>query len=153
MYITFRLFNCKTILFGYFPYLFELLNMSVNNTSKPIERPIIPIRPIIPKRPDFMTPKPTSPKHRHSMSGSKRTFSQAFEDDEEEEHYGQKIGTEFFATNIGHSVVQSVTDSVIEDFLGNEMLRRDRDCEEKYDVDELLEWCDFYRNNRNLFNV
>jgi len=104
-----------------------------------------------------MTPKPTSPKRRHSMSGSKRNFSQAFEDDEEEEHYGQKIGDKFFETNIGHSVVQSghnsvtqsFTDSVIEDFLGNEMLRY----EEKYDVDELLEWCDFYRNNRNLFNV
>jgi hypothetical protein len=138
--------------------------MSVNNTSKPVERPIRPIRPIVRPverpverpivRPDFMTPKPTSPKHRHSMSGSKRTFSEAFDDDEEEEHYGQKIGTEFFATNIGHSVVQSGHDSgVIEDFLGNEMPRRERDCEEKYDIDELLEWCDFYRNNRNLFNV
>lgn len=127
--------------------------MSANNTSS-LERPV---------RPDFMTPKPTSPKHRHSVSGSKRTFSQAFDEDEEEEHYGQKIGTEFFATNIGHGVVQAghnvvqgVTDSVIEDFrmdFGNEMLRRERDCEDKYDVDELLEWCDFYRNNRNLFNV
>jgi hypothetical protein len=84
------------------------------------------------------------------MSGSKRTFSQAFEEDEEEEHYGQKIGDKFFETNIGHGVA---VDSVIEDFLGNEMLRRERDCEEKYDVEEILEWCDFYRNNRNLFNV
>ena len=31
--------------------------------------------------------------------------------------------------------------------------RRQRDCEEKYDVEELLGWCNYYLNNRNLFNV
>jgi hypothetical protein len=107
-------------------------------------------------RPYFMTPKPISPSRKHSMSGSKRTFSLAFEDDKEEEHYGQKIDDKFFETNIGHSVSQEAADSVIADFrsdFANVLLRRERDCESKYDVDELIEWCDFYSKNRNLFNV
>ena len=35
----------------------------------------------------------------------------------------------------------------------NDILRRERDCEEKYDSEELLEWCTYYLKNRNLFNV
>jgi hypothetical protein len=77
----------------------------------------------------------------------KRTFSQAFEDDKEEEHYGQKIDEKFFETNIGHSVSQPAT------FADFRLNFGKRDCEGKYNVDEIIEWCDFYSKNRNLFNV
>lgn len=123
-----------------------------NNTQPTNVRPIN-VRPIN-VRPDFMSPKPISPKRKLEMT-SKRTFSEAFEDDQEEEHYGQKIGDKFFDSNIGHGVSQAAVDSVIEDFRVdfNNILRRERDCESKYDIKEIVEWCDFYRNNRNLFNV
>ena len=93
-------------------------------------------------------PRPTQ----SSSVLKKRTFSQAFEDDKEEEHYGQKIDEKFFETNIGHSVSQAATFADFRLHFGN-VLRRERDCEGKYDVDEIIEWCDFYSKNRNLFNV
>jgi len=125
-------------------------------------------------RPDFMTPKPISSNEALPLVSllGKRTFSDAFEG-EEEEHYGQKIDDTFFETNIGHGVfsplqeqekeqeqgqkanIQQAVDSVIQDFRHdfNNSLRRERDCESKYDVEEILAWCDYYLNNRNLFNV
>ena len=139
-------------------------------------------------RPDFMTPTPVSPKRRSFndlvSSRMKRTFSQAFQNDKEEEHYGQEIGNTFFVSNIGHCVIdvqedmeqreqreqrerereqqeehrknvfQEAADNVCQDFrseLGN--LRRERDCESKYDVEEIIAWCDYYLKNRNIFNV
>jgi len=133
-------------------------------------------------RPDFMTPTPVSPKRRSfgelDSSRMKRTFSQAFQNDKEEEHYGQEIGDTFFVSNIGHCVIdvqeemeeqqeqeqreredrknvfQQAADNVCQDFrseLGN--LRRVRDCESKYDVEEIIAWCDYYLKNRNMFNV
>jgi hypothetical protein len=132
------------------------------------------------ERPAFMSPKPTSPKRLkpsavrptsplESVLG-KRDFIIAFGDDAEEQRYGQKIEGDFFATNVGHGVfspitaekkgftaeeLQAATDSVILDFRAEftSVQRRERDSESKYDVDELLEWCEYYRNNRNLFNV
>ena len=137
---------------------------------------IIDINDIKTFRPDFMTPKPISSNEALPLVSllGKRTFSDAFE--EEEEHYGQKIGETFFETNIGHGVfsplqeqeqqeqeeeqgqkanIQQAVDSVIQDFRHdfNNSLRRERDCESKYDVEEILAWCDYYLNNRNLFNV
>ena len=104
----------------------------------------------------------------------KRDFIIAFGDDAEEQRYGQKIEGDFFATNVGHGVfspikaeqkppasgltaevLQAATDSVIQDFRADfaGILRRERDSESKYDVNELLEWCEYYCKNRNLFNV
>ena len=118
------------------------------------------------ERPAFMSPKPTSPKRSPLPSAlGKRDFIIAFGDDAEEQRYGQKIDGDFFATNVGHGVfsakseqkplVQAATDSVIEDFRAEffGVQRRERDSESKYDIDEIIEWCDYYRNNRNLFNV
>ena len=94
-------------------------------------------------------PRPTQ----SSSVLKKRTFSQAFEHDKEEEHYGQQIGEKFFESNIGHSVSQAATFAVFRTDFVNIMQRRERDCEGKYDVEEIIEWCDFYSKNRNLFNV
>jgi hypothetical protein len=145
------------------------------------------------ERPEFMSPKPTSPKRKpvavRPASSSplpsalgKRDFIIAFGDDAEEQRYGQKIEGDFFATNVGHGVFSPVeqkpsapapasattpasgltaeqmhaaADSVIQDFRADlsGLLRRERDSESKYDVDEILAWCEYYKNNRNLFNV
>jgi hypothetical protein len=112
-----------------------------------------------------MSPKPSSPKNilrplATSVLG-KRDYIIAFGDDAEEERYGQKIESNFFATNIGHGAfspvekLQAATDSVIQDFRAEftGIQRRERDSESKYDVDEILEWCEYYCKNRNLFNV
>jgi hypothetical protein len=134
------------------------------------------------ERPEFMSPNPISPKRKPILRTldvrptspldstlGKRDFIIAFGDDAEEQRYGKKIDCNFFATNVGHGVfspqaeekpvtvqqMQEVTDSVIQEFrtdFGN-ILRRHRDTESKYDVDELVEWCEYYINNRNLFNV
>ena len=144
------------------------------------------------ERPEFMSPKPSSPKRKpvlkplavrptsplESVLG-KRDFIVAFGDDAQEQRYGQKIEGNFFATNTGHGVfspiekkppapataapasgltaevMQAAVDSVIQDFRADfaGILRRERDSESKYDVDELLAWCEYYKNNRNLFNV
>ena len=128
-------------------------------------RPINVSSPIHNTRPRFMSPKPirsTSPLP--SVLG-KRDFIIAFGDDAEEQRYGQKIDGDFFATNVGHGVfsakseqkplAQAATDSVILDFRTEfaGFQRRERDSESKYDIDEIIEWCEYYRNNRNLFNV
>jgi CRISPR/Cas system-associated endoribonuclease Cas2 len=135
-------------------------------------------------RPEFMSPKPISPKRKRPLAVrqnssldstlGKRDFIIAFGDDAEEQRYGQKIQDSFFKTNIGHGVftntkseekpiiaeqkpitIQEITDSVIQEFRTdfNGILRRERDTESKYDMEELLEWVDYYRKNRNLFNV
>jgi len=109
-----------------------------------------------------------------SISCEKRNFSQAFKDENEEQRYGQKITDKFFDTNIGHCVImvqeeekqkaqdrnsesifQNSTDSLDENF------NMDIDFDNKFqykkpeeiDVQEIIEWCEFYQKNRNLFNV
>jgi hypothetical protein len=128
----------------------------------------------ISERPDFMTPKPRSPKKKtpaprpeiESILG-KRKYKDAFEEATfDDERYDQHIAIDFFETNTGHNVIQQAnmsafqraTDQVIEDFRRDfqtaiPILRRDRDSESKYDQEELLAWCEYYLANRNLFNV
>ena len=144
-------------------------------------RPIEVFSPIHSIRPRCMSPnhkkpilrplavRPTSPLE--SVLG-KRDYIIAFEDDAEEQRYGQKIEGNYFVTNTGHGVfspiekkqpnagltaevLQAATDSVIQDFRAEfaSIQRRERDSESKYEVDELIAWCEYYRNNRNLFNV
>jgi len=144
------------------------------------------------ERPRFMSPKPSSPKRLKPSAVrstsplpselGKRDFIIAFGDDAEEQRYGQKIESDFFATNVGHGVfspteqkppatattpasgltaeqMHAAVDSVIQDFRQDfradfvGVQRRERDSESKYDIDEIIEWCEYYRNNRNLFNV
>ena len=160
---------------------FEEKFYEIDIASSPIhfadERPeFMSPNPISPKRKPILRTlavRPTSPL---DSTLGKRDFIIAFGDDAEEQRYGQKIDCNFFATNVGHGVfslqaeekpaaatatgfteerLQEVTDSVIQEFrtdFGN-ILRRQRDTESKYDVDELVEWCEYYINNRNLFNV
>ena len=111
-------------------------------------------------RPTFMEPKPVSPKRRRpilkrrmpqtdthivSILG-KRKLSEESGDDE---RYGQHIGNDFFAINVGHDVVQ---EHVWEETIQREG-RRERDSESKYDPEEIIQWCEFYLANRNMFNV
>jgi len=129
------------------------------------------------KRSKFISPKPVlkplavRPTSPLTSALGKRDFIIAFDDDAEEQRYGQKIESNFFATNTGHGVfspikaeeepviavqkMQAAADSVIQDFRADlsGFLRRQRDSESKYDIEELFTWCEFYRNNRNLFNV
>lgn len=156
---------------------FEEQFRSISITTSPMhfttERPrFMSPKPSSPKRKPILKPsavRPASSLPLESVLG-KRDFIIAFGDDAEEQRYGQKIEGDFFATNVGHGVfspveqkppaltaevLQAATDSVIQDFRADfaGILRRERDTESKYDVDELLEWCEYYRKNRNLFNV
>jgi len=123
------------------------------------------------ERPDFFTPAPVSPK-KAAFEGpfklrretnwkclstlGKRKFHEAF-DSEDDERYGQHIGADFFANNVGHDVVSSPIPDNWEEQSWNEHIqkegRRERDSESKYDPEEILAWVEFYRNNRNLYNV
>ena len=73
---------------------------------------------------------------------------------EKEEQYHQEK-EQWQKTNVDQTNVDQAVDSVIQDFRldFNNGLRRERDCESNYDVEEILAWCDYYLNNRNLFNV
>ena len=120
------------------------------------------------ERPAFMTPEPVSPKkftgfvfgsnknafppkpvlRRQSKVLSilgKRKFGDGFEDNDDE-RYGQHIGTDFFTINVGHAVrPASPSPDNWEDQSWNEYVqkegRRERDSESKYDPEEVLNWC------------
>jgi hypothetical protein len=111
-------------------------------------------------RPEFMTPKPTSPKK--SILG-KRKYDQSFGAEFEDERYNQHIADDFFQQNMGHNVVQiqiqAATDKIFEDFrinldrmLQNEAKANDKK-DLKYNVIEVLANYEYYLANKNLFNV
>ena len=129
-------------------------------------------------RPGVMSPRSLSPAtyqesetESESVSCEKRNFSKAFNDENEEHRYGQKISETFFESNIGHCVVvvnekvqeddvkkradefQNATDNVIHDFNMDFSDKFKYKKPEEIDVQEIIEWCEFYRKNRNLFNV
>jgi hypothetical protein len=124
-------------------------------------------------RPDFMSPKPKSPKKvtsphqarasphqaRASPVLGKRKYKDAFDEATfEDARYEQHIAVDFFETNMGHAVIQQATDKMIQDFRRDiqtalPILRRERDGEGKYDQAEILAWCEYYLANKNLFNV
>ena len=103
------------------------------------------MRPAIMIRPDFMTPKPVSPKHQQSVLG-KRKYEEAFETCDDE-RYGQHIDGEFFHKNVGHGVLQAETDAAIDDF------RAMLDTVLSHGPEDIIEWCEFYLKNKKLFNV
>ena len=110
--------------------------MSVNNTTK--------VRPDTTKvRPAFMTPAPN--RNFVSVLG-KRKYEEAFETCDDE-RYGQHIDGEFFRENIGHGVLHAETDAAIDDF------RAMLDALVSHGPEDIVEWCEFYLKNKNLFNV
>lgn len=65
----------------------------------------------------------------------KRNFNDAFENTTfDDARYGQNISTDFFKKNVGHDVIQSNTKAFTYE-----------------EEQEILQWCDYYRANRNLF--
>jgi hypothetical protein len=123
-----------------------------------------------------MTPHPVSPKkfkgsdfpekpvlRRQTNCSSvlcKRTFQFAF-DVSDDERYGQHIGDDFFKINIGHDVRQTShvrptspnpdiwEDKSWDEYIQNEG-RRERDSENKYDPEEILQWSYRYLANKSI---
>lgn len=81
-------------------------------------------------------------------AGGKRKYSRAFSSDNyDDARYGQHIGDAFFTTNYGHGVYISDTARLMSTFAartGGGIIYTER---------EMTEWREFYRANRNLFNV
>jgi hypothetical protein len=130
------------------------------------------------ERPGFFTPEPVSPKkfmgfvfgtsktafppkpvlRRQSKVYStlrKRKFHEAFDSEDDDERYGQHIGTDFFTINVGHAVrPASPTPDKWEDPSWNEYVqkegRRERDSESKYDPEEVINWCFKYLSEKNI---
>ena len=84
--------------------------------------------------------------------GSKRKYSRAFSTNSgannyDDARYGQHISDSFFTTNYGHGVYISDTARLMSTFAarnGGGVIYTQR---------EMNEWREFYRANRNLFNV
>jgi len=81
-------------------------------------------------------------------AGGKRKYSRAFSTNSyEDARYGQHISDTFFTTNYGHGVYISDTARLMSTFAartGGGVIYTQR---------EMNEWREFYRANRNLFNV
>ena len=78
----------------------------------------------------------------------KRKFNDAFHEKTfDDSRYGQHIDTNFFQANIGHSVSQKQSSE--KDIERKEVVKTFSYKEEQ----EILDWCEYYRANRNLFNV
>jgi len=91
----------------------------------------------------------------------KRKYGDTFDQDSfNEARYNQPIPEDYFRVNMGHTIIQEESKSKSvgkreskqnEDF--GPFIKRERDCESKYDIDEMREWCEYYIANKNLFNV
>ena len=82
--------------------------------------------------------------------GSKRKYSRAFASDSyDTARYGQHIGENFFATNYGHGVYISDVARILSTFAARNPIPGGA----MYNENEVLEWRELYRTNRNLFNV
>ena len=78
----------------------------------------------------------------------KRKFNDAFHEKTfDDSRYGQHISSDFFYKNIGHSVSQKQSSE--KDIERKEVVKTFSYKEEQ----EILDWCEYYRANRNLFNV
>ena len=109
-------------------------------------------------RPDFMTPKPVSPKRARANCVSilgKRKHGESFNSASfDEERYGQQIDNTFFQHNVGHSVVQEAATGAIGDFrIMMASLFHDGSKDSRLGASEIIELCEFYLKNKNLFNV
>ena len=95
-----------------------------------------------------------SPDGLNSVSVSilgKRKFNDAFDSNTfDDARYGQNIDTDFFNKNVGHSVSQVSENKVPKN---NIERKDDENISSHEDELEILKWCEYYRANRNLFNV
>ena len=86
----------------------------------------------------------------------KRKFNDVFEEQTfDDSRYRQHIDTDFFNKNVGHSVTQVSENKVPANKVPvNNIERKEGTKILSYQEElELLNWCDYYRANRNLFNV
>jgi hypothetical protein len=106
-------------------------------------------------RPMFMSHeglKPVSPKRNNnqyvvSVLG-KRKFNDAFDTNTfDDSRYGQHIDANFFDKNVGHSVAEKKIS------LNNFERKEEAKTFTREEEQEILDWCEYYRANRNLFNV
>jgi hypothetical protein len=111
--------------------------------------------------------KPLSPKSKGNAIApsvlGKRKYGESFTHETfNDARYSQPIPEEFFQANMGHTVIQEQSTNNNNKSNKNEskqkedfgpFIKRERDCESKYDIDEMREWCEYYIANKNLFNV
>ena len=92
--------------------------------------------------------RPSSSSETLEGAGGKRKYSRAFASNNyDDARYGQHISDAFFTTNYGHGVYISDTARLMSTFAartGGGVIYTQR---------EMNEWREFYRANRNLFNV
>ena len=92
--------------------------------------------------------RPSSSSETLDGVGGKRKYSRAFASNNyDDARYGQHISDAFFTTNYGHGVYISDTARLMTTFAartGGGVIYTQR---------EMNEWREFYRANRNLFNV
>lgn len=91
---------------------------------------------------------PSSSSETLDGAGRKRKYSRAFTSDNyDDARYGQHISDAFFTTNYGHGVYISDTARLMSTFAAR------TEGGVIYTQREMNEWREFYRANRNLFNV
>ena len=109
------------------------------------------------ERPAFMSPKASHDGLKGSPDGlkgspdglkaspvpvstlGKRKFHDAFESETfDDSRYGQHISSDFFDKNVGHNSIQ---------------ISEERKIFTLSQEKEILEWCEYYLANKNLFNV
>ena len=109
------------------------------------------------ERPEFMSPKPVSPKRskRDSILGKRKYAEEFGQSSFEVERYGHPISNEFFQNNVGHTVVQVAAAGAIDDFRAmlDALFPVGKQIPERVGASEIIEWCEFYLKNKNLFNV
>lgn len=103
-------------------------------------------------RPEFMEPFPSSSYKTKSVSSilGKRKYDEFKQNKEvdgfDDERYGQHIDATFFSNHVGHGVY----------FENNKVPTNtpvDKKNNLKNEEKEILEWCEYYLANRNLFKV
>jgi hypothetical protein len=111
--------------------------------------------------PIFMSPKglpddlkSVSPKRNNGNNTNlvsilgKRKFNDAFDSNTfDDSRYGQHIDANFFDKNVGHTVSEKKI------HLNNFERKEETKTFTREQEQEILNWCEYYRANRNLFNV
>lgn len=99
--------------------------------------------------------KPVSPKRNNNQYAvsvlGKRKFNDAFDVNTfDDSRYGQHIDANFFDKNVGHTVPQVAEKKIP---LNNFERKSSVKTFSNEEVQDILNWCEYYRANRNLFNV
>ena len=91
---------------------------------------------------------------RDNTSLGKRKFNDAFSENVYDElRYGQKIDDNFFKHNVGNNC--STWEEALEEgkIREDDMNIKKEDVTKKFDVEEILAWCEYYLANRNMFKI